>query len=336
MTHTPTNVILSGYETDLINTREALFMELEEISSEFANEARHILSEKIESNHAKPLLGEIFPWLIQDLVRGDINTTKKISVGWLAIYLYTLFIDEYIDNPKPLDSTRFIAASLLAKMGLIKLSKHTNNSKYEKHFDDAFVKSAYYQNLDVKFQRQVTSIEFKESYSEGKNYILLACAGAIASENSKHGDLIIAVTKSMLLAFQYLDDLADYKDDFNLKNITYLLNDFFKTKQLNDRGYESIKKEELLSQLISSGSLERVVDKVEKLLIQSLILINQVNNESNESYAAQFLSELYLNIGSFNVFLKEKCFLFELKSKEEQNALLAQTEKHIYIVSQST
>ena len=334
----PSISFFRNYESSILKTRESLFAELDSISSDFGNEARKILKAKLQSNNNTPLLGELFPWIIKDLVNADSDTTQKISVGWLAIYLYTLFLDENVDNPKALEPTKFIAGSLLAKTGLLKISRFTNNTPYESFIDKAFSFSAKNQQLDSKFQNEKTDIDFKEKYSEGKNHIVLVCAGALAAENSKHAEFITQFTKNLLLTLQYLDDLADYKEDFVANNFTVLLSDTFN----NNSEFNSLLKQssnrKLLSELVSTGALQRVVEKIVVLLNQSMLLIKQekaIDTEVSKS-AVEFFFTLNTYCTSLSNFLNKNQNLFRSLPTEKQAGILVKVENYITIIAQST
>lgn len=334
----PSIPFFGSYKANILKTRKTLFAELDDISPDFGNEARKILEAKLQSNNNNPLLGELFPWIIKDLVNANIETTHKISVGWLAIYLYTLFLDEHVDNPKPLEPTKFIAGSLLAKTGLLKISRFTNNTPYENLIDKAFSFSAKNQQLDSKFQKEKTETDFKEKYSEGKNHIVLVCAGALAAENSKYAEFITAFTKKLLLTLQYLDDIADYQEDFASNNFTVLLNEAFK----NNAGLSLLMKQytnsELLSELIVSGALQRVVEKVISLLNQSILLINHEKNidMASSKSGIDFFSTLHAYCNSLNNLLRTNQSKFRSFPIEKQSVILNKVENHITIIAQST
>lgn len=331
----PSIYFFRNYESSILRTRESLFEEMDNISSDFGNEARKILSLKLQSNNNSPLLGEIFPWIIKDLVDANKETTHEISVGWLAIYLYTLFLDEYVDNPKPLASTKFITGSLLAKTGLLKISRFTNNTPYESYIDEAFSFSAKNQQLDVDFQQQNTAILFKENYSAGKNYVVLACAGALAAQNSKHAEFITQFSETLLLTLQYLDDMADYKEDYNKRNFTVLLNDAFRNQPNFFNSFKSLTNRELLIELIGTGALHRAVEKVIVLLNQSILLINN-NFHGSKSSSVEFFYTLQLHCSALNNSLKKYQLNFKSLPIRNQAVILDKIENQIIIIAQSS
>ncbi len=342
MNHTsiinPSVTFFRNYEESILQTRKSLFEELDGISTDFGNEARKILETKLRSNNNTPLLGELFPWIIKDLVNANIESTHKISVGWLAIYLYTLFLDEHVDNPKPLEPNKFLAGSLLAKTGLLQISRFTNNTPYENSIDKAFSFSAKNQQLDTKFQKEKTETDFKEKYSEGKNHIVLVCAGALAAENSKHAEFITTFTKNLLLTLQYLDDIADYQEDFASDNFTVLLNDAFKNNSELNLLLKPNTNRELLRELVVTGALQRVVEKIISLLNQSILLIkNEAKIDLGTSKSAvDFFLTLHTYCTSLNNLLRINQNSFRSFPPKKQSVILDKIENHITIIAQST
>ncbi|MCG3167142.1 MAG: hypothetical protein POELPBGB_02926 [Bacteroidia bacterium] len=323
-------------EGSILGAREVLFSELNETSSVFAKEAHKILKEKLNANSGRPLLGELFPWIIKDLIKADPKTTDKISVGWLGIYLYTIFLDEYVDNPKPLSPQKFITGSLLAKSGLLKLSRYTINSPYENYVDKALSFSALNQNTDVKHQKKITKKNTKAKYSEGKNYVLLSCAGALAAQNSKHAEFILKFSETLLLTLQYLDDISDYNEDYKAGNMTVLLNEAFKNNLNYKSEFQNISNDKLLENLIVSGALKRVIEKVEVLLNQSILLIRENGLDKQMNSSIDLFITLQTYISSFSKSLKINSKKYRQSSLNEQGIILDETRKYISIIAQSS
>lgn len=326
------------YQSQIQEVRNSLFSQLEEISPDFSSEIINLFEDKLRNNDNKPPLGELFPWIIKDLTSMRTATVKKISIGWFAIYLYTLFLDEYVDDKKPIKPEVFLAGSILAKIGLTNLTKIVKGTKYESLVDKSLNESALYQLRDVRKQNTKGQLNEKEIYSAGKNKIIFACAGALAASNSKHSKFIIQLTNSLLLSLQYLDDIADFEEDFLNSNYTVLLHniDDVKVKSLfsktNNTSYRI-----LLSQLIVNGSLERVTTKLSDLFSNSIHLIKQLDKKvisKTESYI--LFKDLIFLIDSLNQLLKSKAVYFPSMSKFAQEDLLNQVEQKIKYIAQSS
>jgi len=181
MQSNPSLRFFNTFENEILSVRNELFHQLEQMTPEFSVEVRNLFEYKLKNNDNKPPLGELFPWIIKDLINLDTQLTKNISVSWFAVYLYTLFLDEYVDYKKPIKSEMLLAGSVLAKIGFMNLSKIVKGTEYEAIVDEALNESVLYQLRDVQKQKTNESIIEKEEYSLGKNKVILACAGALAA-----------------------------------------------------------------------------------------------------------------------------------------------------------
>jgi|GEM_PF-6451359 len=332
----PTLVFFNCYKKQVLSVRNELFDDLDSVSRKFGMRIREILKEKLIVNEQRPLLGELFPWIIKDLIDADENTTHKISVGWLAVYIYTLFLDEYVDNPSTLTPESLIASSLLAKHGLLRLSKHSNNTAYEALVEKSLSISAYGQSLDYKFQKHITNSRKKIQYSKNKNYVIMACAGAIAAENNKYGKFITDFTDNLLLSLQYLDDIADYEMDFNNGNITVLLNHAFVEKPDLKDMINKYSGDEILNDLLSTGALLRSLRKIRKLLSQSIVLL-QINVKKIENRPSfELFVSLTNHLSALITFLEKNTKRFSDLPIEKRREIIIGTKRYIPLIAQST
>ena len=338
MQSNPSLRFFNTFENEILSVRNELFHQLEQMTPEFSVEVRNLFEYKLKNNDNKPPLGELFPWIIKDLINLDTQLTKNISVSWFAVYLYTLFLDEYVDYKKPIKSEMLLAGSVLAKIGFMNLSKIVKGTKYETIVDVALNESVLYQLRDVQKQKTNESIIEKEEYSLGKNKVILACAGALAASSSKHQEFIIKFTNSLLLSLQYLDDITDFEEDFYNENYTVLLHNMtdIKTKFLLTKASKSSYRI-LLSQLIINGSLERVTAKLNQLLSNSVILIEQLSEKRLESLNSYILFiTLKHSINTLNNLLNHEAKIFQELPKHKQEIILDKVEQHIKYIAQST
>jgi len=333
----PASIFYKNYEKQILTVRKELLSKVGQISKEFESEAKKILERKLETNGGNPLLGEMFPWIISDLVNGKRAETKKVSVAWLAIYLYTIFLDDYIDDPEPLSSAKFMTASILAQIGLLNIGRLTYKTEYEKEVAKAFSFAARNQGLDIKFQSVISKESVKAKYSRDKNYLVIACAGAMAAQNGRFGKSIMRFSESLLLALQYLDDIADYKSDFRSGNITVLINHALRNDLLPGLEIENTSDRELLRHLVATGAFQRVTKKLITLLDQAITIVETDSDlKSTQSTTIAFFISLRSNIMNFNSFLRKNQKDFASFDMIKQNVILDQVEKIIPLVAQST
>ncbi len=329
-TGNPSILLYHSHREDILSVRKTLFTSLDKRSPSIGKAARKILQKKLNHSPIKdlPMMFELFPWLMRDLSGLDKAKTKKISVSWLAIYLYVSFLDDCLDSKNEINADEFLSASVLAQKGLINLFKIVNGTKFESLFNNSLFTSANFQLLDVLEQARVNEDSFaKANSASGKNGILIACAGAFAASKNDKADFIVKLTNKLLLTVQFLDDLADFEEDFASKNITVLLNNAVKEGRLNPK---TSGRNKLIQELISSGSLLSVVKTIESSLTTAIILINQeVKNNKKENPSYNFFTSLYLNVVSFRDYLESNQPGFSKLPFKKRSVVIEEIDKAI-------
>lgn len=302
----PSRLLFHNHEKDIFSTRESLFLSLKEKSPTMSSAIQGIFERKLKkaSEDNLPLMFELFPWIIKDFTNISWKKTHEISINWLAINLYVSFLDDHLDSKTEIKADEFLGASILAQKGLLNLFKIVNGTKFEKLFNDSLFTSANFQFEDVINQKIVNENSVEKSKSaSGKNQILIACAGALAASKQNDEKFIIALTRKILLAVQFLDDLADFEDDLKNHNITVLLNEVVKREKLD---IQNVKRNEIIYELILSGSLLTVINVIESSLSASIVLIegNKIKNKkTNPSF--QFFTALYFEVLSLKNLLED-------------------------------
>ncbi|MGV8018307.1 MAG: hypothetical protein AB2L26_09045 [Ignavibacteria bacterium] len=334
VTINPSLLFYEYYKTDIEKCRERLFLEIGKGSTEFGNEVRKLLDKKLHTS-GSPLMGELFPWIISDLTMLNNSITYEISVGWLAIYLYTVFLDEYLDAPTLQTPSQIIAGSLLAKVGLLKISHFTTKTPYEDLVNEALTKSALCEKMDIEYQKKITNHSIKERYSRGKNMVIFSCAYAFASQNERYAGFIIDFTNHLLLALQYLDDIADYDSDFKIGNYTVLLNYALKDSRDLVKSSKILTANELLKELILTGAFIRVLGKINDLLEKIAHLIMD-SGLIEDKPSIEFLFNLKSLCSEFCNLLINNRFTFRFKSQKEQQIVLDKVRHYITIIAQSS
>lgn len=293
----PSRLLFHKHEKDILKTRESLYKFLNEKVPLMSKGVLDILKRKEKKGKQEnlPVMFELFPWIIKDLTGLSWRKTHQISINWLAINIYVSFLDEHLDTKTEINAEEFLGASVLSQKGLLNLFKIVNGTKFEKLFNDSLFSSANFQLDDVLNQQLVLNNNYKKTQSaSGKNQILIACAGAIAASKQEDSKFVIQFTKQILLAVQFLDDLADFEDDFKDNNITVLLNEVAKQNEINRN---DLTRKELIEKLIFTNSLINVINQIESSLSAAIVLINNrkiKNKNSNPSF--QFFTGLYYEI----------------------------------------
>lgn len=326
----PSRLLLQKHEKDVFSARESLFAFLKEKSPAMSLAAKEILERKLNkaSEENLPLMFELFPWIIKDLTGLGWKKTHEISINWLAINLYVYFLDDHLDSKTEIRAEEFLGASVLAQKGLLNLFKIVSGTKFEKLFNESLFSSASFQLEDVLNQQVVSENNFAKAKSaSGKNQILIACAGAFAASKEKDAKFIIQLTKKILLTVQFLDDLADFEDDFKSNNITVLLNKVIKENKLTTKDAQ---RNEIVFELISTGSLLNVIHKIESSLSASITLIEGIkikNKKSNPSY--QFFTSLYIEVLLLHQLLTNSKDTFLKLPERQQLEIIEKIDKAI-------
>lgn len=319
--------LYSKLSNNVVDVRSSLYKKMKQVSPVFADEAFQILSRKLE--HAKtPPLGELYPWIIQDVARLDRQSVHDIAISWLAIYIYMIFLDDHIDTAISLTPETFIAGSLLAKTGLLGLYKIIIGTDYEQSFDDAISSAAVGQLLGTIINKQGRPSEI-EKFSEMKNYLLMACAYALASSNKSQSEFIIQFTESFMLALQYLDDLADWEEDINQNSTTLLLTLAYNSSQFDDPSHLESRREKILEQLIVSGALSTILLKVQSQLNQSLSILTTHDPFTDKSVSWVFFTQLLSEVDILLSLLKPLEANWTKLPKDRRQAMINEVDQGI-------
>lgn len=322
--------LYNAHKKSINGVRQKLFLSFDNKSLLLGKAARDIYYKKTKSTSKStlPQMFELFPWVIKDLAGLSHKETKKISVSWLAIYLYVSFLDEHLDMKTEINANEFLGASVLAQHGLLNLFKIVNGTRFERIFTNSLFSSASFQLEDVLEQTKINENKFgKAKAAAGKNKILIACAGALAATKEDKSSFILEITNKLLLSIQFLDDLGDFEDDFKQNNITILLNSVAKENKLDILNFS---RNELIGKLIESGSLLNVIRKIEESLSTAIQLIEcNLNGNKKENSSYTFFTALYLSILTFSKELSEYQTVFLDLPVDERNVIIEKVDKSI-------
>ncbi|MFA6256290.1 MAG: hypothetical protein WC606_03830 [Candidatus Absconditabacterales bacterium] len=276
------NVALLFYkdkEEAIKEIRKTLFANLTKYHPAIAIAVEKLLDERIKKS-ASPLMGELYPHIVYDLVSGiPAKDFKEVSAQWLAAYVLTVMIDDVYD----IDS--HLKGALIAPLHLetSKLYKKVVGTRYSDMFDELVFSAIQGQINDSVLQKQMGNHEQKLVSAGNKNKILTAFSCVIASmlSNQPKGDFVINFTNNFLLGFQMLDDISDFESDYSEGNKTYLLS--FEQKKFQNR-------KTLLEGIILSGTFNKTLDIVLTSLNKGFEMI-QNENVLTVSYFHQLIVE---------------------------------------------
>ncbi len=283
----PAEKLLAHHKSNVAATRQLLLDEIGKIDPVFREIVKELLAKRIRTSPTPPL-GELIPWILSDVGGIEPEKSFKIATGWVALYLYATILDDQIDKSSAPRPEEILTGAALFQFGLSTLRKFTQGSRYDAYFENALYRALSYELQDAAGRSDINDIKRKSECSERKNSGILACAAAFAAVTEGRLDYLIEFTESLLLAFQYLDDIADREDDLKSGNITVLLAPLART----GRGTQSSIGPELLNNLLDSDGLEKILDYVQRNIQTAVIIIKRSYKWPDESPTTNFLTEL--------------------------------------------
>ena len=204
-------------------------------------------------------IGEMFPWILQDVAGVESDQIDSVSVGWLALHAYTLYLDSHLDSGRFADPDSAMSGAVLSQIGLLHLHKVVIGTSYESLFRSSLQSAARGQSDDLHSLQDSPPLSRLERSAQEKNHLLLACAGAIASQTSSRGDVLISFTREALLAAQYLDDIGDWHQDLLERNLSVLLSVGASSAGIDTASFFEQRPTDILLSLVETGALRRIL-----------------------------------------------------------------------------
>ncbi len=278
----------------LLETRRALFSDLDSTSPYLTSLAREVLESKIASATYPPL-GEMLPWVLADLARARPDKLPEVARGWLGIYLYGHLLDERADRGMSLSSDEQLLACLLLQGGLRDLHSVVHGTPQARILDLQLSNAVRYQLADLRQNSQAYAPD-REEYSREKNSSFVACAAAVAAVCDTGAEEIVQFASSVRLALQLLDDLADWKEDVSTNNHTVLLSRALESVPSVSAQLQSMDPREALTLALKSRAIEYVLLRASEVLGKAVHDLGAAPDHSenrSRRFFAALLSELH-------------------------------------------
>ncbi len=231
--------------------------------------------------------GAMLPILLSEIVDVDKESLKRIGGAWYSLYLYTLLVDEQMDNSYQAKPIEYMAGTALLSAGLFELRDVVSGTEYQCIFEESIKKAIAGQAEDFEASQEVNPIGDRESHAIGKNMYLLALASVFAAV-SGDGEKLLPFVRNLILAVQYLDDVSDFMEDFENKNFTALL-----SGTVGRLRAPPVNRLNLLSDLISSGSLFEILSTTKKALDDALMYVSDISSRGD---ALSYINALRINV----------------------------------------
>jgi len=236
-----------------------------------------------------PPIGEVWPWLLADLAGLPEETVADVARAWLAVYVYTLLIDRACDEPERPTPEATLAGALLFEVGLGDFLSITAGTPWQRTVRESARLALGHQFRDVTLPDSGISADARRISSAGKNTGFLICTAAFAALGVCDATALERFTRSLLLALQHLDDIADFETDWARRNTTPFLR--FRQEWLPEKA-APVSRFDLLEALVVSGALERVLIDVRDAIRGQLPLIRRSYGPREATSSWSFLMSL--------------------------------------------
>lgn len=324
---------LQEHRSEMLATRASLLSQLEETSLPLARVVERLFEARDKLD--PPAVGEAWPWLVADLANLSNEKVRDVAKAWLALYTYALLLDETCDESGAnTDPSTALAGALLFESGVGDFYELTHGSRWHYVARRGLRDAIRYQETDVRDAGNIRNLGSKRKAAAGKNTGFVLCTAALAATNKIDGDVLDRFARSVLLAFQHLDDIADFEVDWRSRNFTpILVSGGDQVMKLDPKGHS---KREVLIALISSGALQSVLTETRDDISAALTSARSVFHTRSRSGASVFLAALISNLCTA-IEAAEKAFII-LRSSDpnDREAALIRVEQRLRVVAQQS
>jgi hypothetical protein len=333
----PQNPVFALYRSkasDVLATRRMLFAELRASSPRSAKIVERFCDTKLNED-SNPHLGEMLPWLIADIGMVVDKRLSEVAVGWLAVYLYGLLIDERADEGEHLTSGEQLASLLLLHTGLSHLHRAMTGTEFEAIFARHLAIAIEGQLSDVS-DNSLSAAKGRQAYTVAKNSCLVCGATAVAAIAPGNGMALISMIEGLRLALQHLDDLGDWRDDARTSNHTIVLTDalaFARQNGNQNLALSSCSEPAVLRALVESGAIVGVLDVVARSLDEH---VQEAFNSGAASPTEIFFRDLRDHVATAVFVADSARRALSTAHPDEHAEILDRVDCHLRIVAQGT
>lgn len=325
---TPFSKLCEAHEDNVNWLENQLFFEASSTSNIIGAGTAKLL-ERIKKKSEGRAFGELIPFILGDLSGVDAQTTKKIAISWLSIYLHIVLLDDQMDRGHRPTTNELLASSFLFQRGVGELNSLLTNEKHRNQFQQFLVTAIESQASD----EIAATLEERRMFALGKNYGLLGCALVFATLAKERGEDILQFTRSILLALQYLDDLADWSLDYEKGTWSVLLSMAFGVgnKPVNNCS----NKYRILEKLVDSGALNMLLLETRTLVDRAINIMPDRQRTLSTSTGGFFMS-LEKSLIELVAYVAETKKKMLGANQEERIVILEKLEHQLKIVAMSS
>lgn len=335
----PVWALFERKERGIYETRDRLFEKLSACSTELSHVVSTFFDEKRRTSPS-PLLGELMPWVLEDICDTDNSVTRHIAVGWLALYLYLILIDTDADTGADPNPDRVLAGMLLWTTGLTQFYELVANKCVQTKISSSIGHAIASQYSDIHDTSPNNDLEYKAHYASGKNYCLVALANVFEAAKGSRSNLAVPFIRDLLLPIQYLDDISDWREDLRAGSYTVLLSRALTVaRQPSGKASLGYADDDMIAlrSLVSSGALGSTVTEIERQLSQALVSGNIRNHSSNDvTPTASYFLDLYTTVSSVGREINTAEESLRLCAEKDVLAILDPVRRSIAKIAQTT
>lgn len=186
------------------------------------------LANRIRRANGRPLLGEYVPELLGELIGiEDRSVATRFAQPVMNVYVATLMTDDLLDRNDSVDPSLVSAsASLLVQRGLTGLFRFLPAQPTADLVDRYFERAAAAAVEEVTARRgriqPYSEVDVSQLAEKGALLKLVAQLMLLAHEKT-FGDATEQVLNNLLVGVQLLDDITDWREDWQARHFTHLL-----------------------------------------------------------------------------------------------------------------
>ena len=245
--------------------------DISEVLTSFGREIVEGAQRIIRRLESTPLTrsGLLFPSMLEHICKVSQFDGQKLRTAWKALYLYSMHLDNAMDEDYEIHPFEHIASTALLVVALRELRLAVAGSIYEDSLKKHLMRAISGQARDASFRSNPPSDSAElVRASIDKNFHLVALATAYtARANSKEASAI-AFAEAIIPAIQYLDDVTDVESDLRCGSRTYLI---YKS---GIDVHESTKvRSDQLGSLLSSNALIDVLMEAKSAIERALLSV---------------------------------------------------------------
>ncbi len=282
-----------------VNYLKSVKLEVSSVRKEFYNFSKKCnlsigealvnhFNDRIQKSGEILMLGEYVPFVFGNLFNISNNNIKKIAFPWFLMYEYSLLIDDLLDEDREKWKTELIASQYLLDKSYSKFFKELGKTsfsldKYELYREQSF--EGMLSEIDVKSNIGSVLLQGRKSA-----LVKFCVSSMIELENNR----LISIEEENLIddicsAIQLIDDLTDFKEDYERERVNLLLTTSFDWLKKNYNIYDKINYEQLVFAMIFSNSISTSLEFSEHLL-------NKINNNINTNSINQYSIHYFKSI----------------------------------------